>query len=111
MEHGRYFLVPSVFGLVVLRRLDPRFQLRPPTSALAVADPLEIFREGLALFRRAGLSWFDAKDPAWDAALSVVPDETERDEWSNALYATRSAWMRAYERRSPSGNDLRVGRV
>jgi hypothetical protein len=74
-------------------------------------DPLEIFREGLALFRRAGLSWFDAKDPAWDAALSVVPDEAARDEWSNALYATRTAWMRAYERRPISGEDLPLSRA
>jgi hypothetical protein len=42
-------------------------------------DPLEIFREGLALFRRAGLSWFEAKDPAYEAALSVFPRAEDID--------------------------------
>ena len=63
-------------------------------------DPLEIFREALALFRRAGLSWFDAQVPAYWAAMSVVPSEAQREEWRIALYSTRTAWMRAYERRS-----------
>jgi hypothetical protein len=80
-------------------------------SSAHASGPLEIFREGLALFRRAGLSWFDAKEPAWDAALSVVEDEAERDEWDLTLYSTRTAWMRAYERRTVTRGDLRVSRV
>jgi SRSO17 transposase len=75
---------------------------RPPTSEFS--DPLEIFREGLALARRAGMSWFDAYYPAEDAALSVAP-ERERDEWAEAIHDTRTAWMRAYERR-PTGCSL-----
>jgi hypothetical protein len=70
-------------------RTRPRVQL----------DPLEIFREGLALARRAGMPWQQAQYPAREAALSVAPDDDERDEWDIALYDTRTAWMRAYERR------------
>ena len=109
--------------------------------ALAMLDPLEIFREGLALFRRAGLSWLEAKDPAREAALSVFPRpedinpelsldriarcgpaernrrharrrdlEAERDEWDMALQVTRTAWMRAYERRPITREDLPLSR-
>lgn len=62
-------------------------------------DPLEIFREGLALFRRAGLAWFYAYEPAYEAAISAT-DERERAEWESVLFQTRTAWMRAYEQRS-----------
>lgn len=96
-------------------------------------DPLEAFREGLALARRAGMPWWDAERAASEAALSVIPSaeeldprlsrgriklcgpreraqreaerdnlEQERDEWASVLYDTRTAWMRAYERR-PTG--------
>jgi hypothetical protein len=61
--------------------------------------PLVIFREGLALFRRAGLYFAHAYHPALDAALLVARSERERDEWFDAIQATRTAWMRAYERR------------
>jgi hypothetical protein len=61
-------------------------------------DPLVIFREGLELFRRAGLWWGDAYPPAYDAALRVAP-EAECDEWVEALADTHSIWMRAYENR------------
>ena len=67
------------------------------TSAL-MPDPLEVFREGLELFRHAGLRWFDSYRPAEEAALRVAP-ETERDEWAEAINATSTAWMRAFERR------------
>ncbi len=43
-------------------------------------DPLEIFHRGLALFRRAGLRWFDAYPVAREAALSVLPNPEELDE-------------------------------
>lgn len=62
-------------------------------------DTLEAFREALALARRAGMTWFQAYYPSQEAALSVAP-EPERDEWASILYDTRTAWMRAYERRS-----------
>jgi hypothetical protein len=42
-------------------------------------DPLEIFHLGLALFRRAGLRWFDAYPAARDAALSVLPRPEDVD--------------------------------
>jgi hypothetical protein len=62
-------------------------------------DPLEAYREGLALARRAGMSWFEAEHAAYEAALAVAPTPTEREEWASALYDTRTAWMRAFERR------------
>jgi hypothetical protein len=66
----------------------------------AHGDPLEIFRDGLALARRAGMPWQQALDPARLTALSVESDKREREQWAVALDATRTAWMRAYERRS-----------
>ncbi len=74
----------------------------PRSSTSALLEPLEAYREGLALARRAGMSWFDAEHAAWEAALSVVADEDERGEWVEALRTTRTVWMRAYERR-PTG--------
>lgn len=65
----------------------------------APGDPLEIFREGLALARRAGMPWPQAQAAAREAALSVESDKRERDEWAIALDSTRTAWMSAYERR------------
>lgn len=75
--------------------------LSSPDSPVRSQRPgvLEMFRQGLALFRRAGLPWWDAERVARDAALSVEPDEEERDEWGTVLYDTRTVWMRAYERR------------
>lgn len=61
-------------------------------------EPLEAYREGLALARRAGMGWFEAERAAYDAAMAMAPDD-EREEWASALYETRTAWMRAYERR------------
>jgi hypothetical protein len=66
-------------------------------------SPLEAFREGLRLARRAGMPWQQAQYPAREAALSVAGEE--RDEWADVLYDTRTAWMRAYERR-PTGCNL-----
>lgn len=65
-------------------------------------DPLTIFREGLALARRAGMSWQQALDPTLTVALSVEADKRERDQWTVVLHATLSAWRSAYERR-PTG--------
>jgi hypothetical protein len=62
-----------------------------------------MFRAGLALFRRAGLRWFDAYPAAREAALSVEPRAAERDEWACVLADTRTAWMRAYEGRPDGG--------
>jgi hypothetical protein len=64
----------------------------------AHGDPLEIFRDGLALARRAGMPWQQALGPARLTALSVESDKREREQWAVALDATLSAWMRAYER-------------
>lgn len=66
----------------------------------AHGDPLEIFREGLALARRAGMSWWQALAVAWAAALSVESDKQEREQWADALTATLSAWRSSYEHRS-----------
>jgi hypothetical protein len=104
-------------------------RLRPPTSALmrrrthqermervlrdaklpgpddlfviegAHGDPLEVFREGLALARHAGMSWWRAVGPACVTALSVVADEQERKQWLQALSGTLAAWRKAYENR------------
>jgi hypothetical protein len=65
----------------------------------AHGDPLEIFREGLALARRAGMSWWQALGAAWVAALSVESDKQERELWADALISTLAAWRSAYERR------------
>ena len=60
------------------------------------------YSEGLALPRRAGMNWFQAEPAAYEAALSVAPNQAERSDWAVVLYDTRTAWMRAYERR-PTG--------
>ncbi len=73
----------------------------PRSSTSALLEPLEAYREGLALARRAGMSWWDAERAAFDAAMFVAP-EAERDEWLLVLMDTRTVWMRAYERR-PTG--------
>jgi hypothetical protein len=62
-----------------------------------LSDPLTAYREGLALFRRAGLDWEAAQEPAREAALHVAPSEHERKEWSTALHGTLGAWRSAYE--------------
>jgi hypothetical protein len=62
-------------------------------------DPLEAYREGLALARRAGMNWFQAEPAAYQAVLTVAQDPAERDEWSCVLYDTRTAWQRAFDRR------------
>lgn len=66
----------------------------------AHGNPLTIFREGLALARRAGMPWEQALDPTLAVALSVESCKREREQWSVALGATLSAWRAAYERRS-----------
>jgi hypothetical protein len=76
-----------------------------PSGHECAPDPLEIFREGLVLARRAGMNWEQAYRPAREAALSVEPNKWHRDQWAIALYDTRTAWMRAYERR-PTGCTL-----
>ncbi len=65
----------------------------------AHGDPLTIFREGLALARRAGMSWWRAVGPACITALSVESDKREREQWAVALASTLAAWRSAYERR------------
>jgi hypothetical protein len=66
----------------------------------AHGNPLEAFREGLALARRAGLTWWRALGPTYQTALSVESDRDEREGWRVALEATLTAWRDAYERRS-----------
>jgi hypothetical protein len=68
-------------------------------------DPLAIFREGLALARRAGMPWEQALGPTRSVALSVESDKREREQWTAALDATLAAWRSAYERR-PTGCTL-----
>lgn len=65
-------------------------------------EPAEAYRQGLALARRAGMSWFEAELWLLDVALSVARDDDEREEWFEALRWSRTFWMRAYERR-PTG--------
>jgi hypothetical protein len=78
----------------------------PARYARSVAcAPTRPYREGLALARRAGLSWFQAEPAACEAALKVAPNKTERSEWACVLDDTRTTWMRAYERR-PTGCTL-----
>lgn len=62
-------------------------------------DPLEAYREGLALARRAGFSWFEAEPAAYEAAMVVEPDPAERSDWACVLYDTRTAWQRAFDNR------------
>ncbi len=50
------------------------------------------------------MSWFEAERAAYEAALAVEPDPEERSDWASVLYQTRTAWMRAYDRR-PMGYD------
>jgi hypothetical protein len=71
----------------------------------AHGDPLEIFRVGLALARRAGMPWEQAIGPACITSLSVESDSDEREHWANALHATLTAWRNAYERR-PTASSL-----
>jgi hypothetical protein len=72
---------------------------RQHVIAGAHGDPLAIFREGLALARRAGMPWERAYSPTRAVALSVESDKREREQWTAALDATLSAWRAAYERR------------
>ena len=51
------------------------------------------------------MSWYEAERAAYEAALTVEPDPAERSDWACVLYDTRTAWMRAYERR-PTGYPL-----
>jgi hypothetical protein len=71
-----------------------------PSAHECPPEPIEVFREGLALFRRAGLFFTHAyAPPALGAALLVARNEHDRGEWLAAIQATRTAWMRAYEHR------------
>lgn len=72
---------------------------RQHVIAGAHGDPLTIFREGLALARRAEMPWEQALAPTRSVALSVESCKRERDQWGVALDATLSAWRAAYERR------------
>jgi hypothetical protein len=81
---------------------EPALQLEPYVIANAHGDPLTVFREGLALARRAGMQWEQAVEPARIVALSVESSEREREQFAAALDATRSAWRAAYEHR-PAG--------
>lgn len=78
--------------------------IRPARPTSALLDVLEAYREGLALARRAGMSWFEAERAAYEAAMALAPED-EREEWASVLYETRTEWMRAYERR-PTGCPL-----
>lgn len=84
------------------RQAEPALQLEPYVIADAHGDPLAVFREGLALARRAGMPWEQAVEPARIVALSVESSEREREQFAAALDATRSAWRAAYEHR-PAG--------
>ncbi len=45
------------------------------------------------------MNWFQAEPAACEAALKVAPSAAECSDWACVLYDTRTAWMRAYERR------------
>lgn len=68
----------------------------------AHGDPLAVFRDALALARRAGMPWEQAVAPSRIVALAVESDDDDRAQWSVALRATQSAWRAAYERH-PAG--------
>jgi hypothetical protein len=72
---------------------------RQHVIAGAHGDLLAIFREGLALARRAGMPWEQALDPTRCVVLSVESDKREREQWTAALDATLGAWRAAYEGR------------
>lgn len=72
---------------------------RQHVIAGAHGDPLAVFREGLALARRAGMPWEQALAPTRSVALSVESCKREREQWGVALDATLSTWRAAYERR------------
>ena len=78
-------------------KLDPvrRAYIVEAARAGALMDPLETFREGLELARRAGMHWEQAQRPAYEAALSVLPRAEEVDE---RLSLTRIAMCGEQER-------------
>jgi hypothetical protein len=84
----------------------PAFTPPQPTRQHVIkgahGDPLAIFREGLALARRAGMPWEQALTPTRSVALSVESDKREREQWTAALDATLAAWRWAYERKPTS---------
>jgi hypothetical protein len=65
----------------------------------AIRRQLAIFREGLALARRAGIPFEQAVEPTRVTALSVESDSDERKFWSIALGSTIDAWHAAYDGR------------
>jgi hypothetical protein len=79
----------------------------PPLAIATTSDPdpLDYLRDGLVLARRAGMPWHEAYPAAEQAALAAAKDNAQRDEWLDVFYDTRTAWMRAYERR-PTGCPL-----
>jgi hypothetical protein len=72
----------------------------PPSPAPRVPsgllDTLDAYREGLALARRAGMSWFQAEPAACDSALKAAPSEAGWPDW--VLYDTRTAWQKSFRR-------------
>jgi hypothetical protein len=58
-------------------------------------DPLVVYREGLELARRAGMTWYEAKHAAYEAALSVIPRAEDIDV---RLHPSRIARCRGAER-------------
>ena len=87
------------------REAKKKRELQPYVIDGAHGDPLAVFREGLALARRAGMPWEQAVEPARVVALSVESSKSEREQFAAALDATRSAWRSAYER-EPVGCSL-----
>lgn len=77
--------------------------LDPPLTKHVIpgahGDVLAVFREGLALARRAGMAFEQAVEPTRVTALSVESDQDERKYWSIALGSTLDVWRAAYERR------------
>lgn len=80
-------------------KAKPKPEQRQHVIAGAHGDPLAVFREGLALARRAGMPWEQALAPTRTVALSVESCKREREQWTAALDGTLSAWRAAYERR------------
>lgn len=71
-----------------LREAKKKRELEPYVIAGAHGDPLAVFREGLALARRAGMPWEQAVEPARVVALSVESSKNEREQFAAALDST-----------------------
>lgn len=66
--------------------------------------PVRLVGDLLAESRAAGREFDSAWSQAVDVALETVKDRPKREQWHEALEATRDAWLAAYDRRTGSGD-------